>query len=782
MRSITRALLCAVFTGFLSASAIAQGTSIFNVDAFRTAATQIETAVEEARDSNETLEGYRSDLTAFRSASLSAQETYADRVASVRAQLDILGEEPTEAGVPETAEVKALRADLTGRLSEAQAPLIVTQEAFQRIENLIAEIDQIIRTRQSEALTSLGPSPLSPSLWPPAASAVGAYFSQLGGEVKNAFNSPIRTKRLAENAPIILLLLIIGGALVFPARNWVSRQMQISTDGIDQPRNAFSLFLMSTGLVICPMLGIYVITHAIELANIFAVRGNVLLGYIPQIALSLIVALWVARNLFAQGGPGARVLGVDQSKIIGGRRTCIGLGLVFALFYFSQAMNNSEKFSLEVSAVLTFPIIVLGAYGLYLIARKFRVYRQALHSDAMSAGDALSARIFRFANSLCLLVALVAPLVALIGYVNLGLLLVMSTLLSITLFTVLFLTYALFVGVIDWLAQPDSNESSPSTDVRAGGLYKSALGIVLVGVAMPLLAIVWGARVSDISDFWFAIKEGIDVGGTRLSFSDVLSFVIIFSIGYTVTRLLQAALRTAVLPNTGIDEAAQNSLVTGLGYIGIFLSALFAITSTGLDLSNLAIVAGALSVGIGFGLQAIVSNFVSGIILLIERPIKLGDWVEVGAVSGYVRKIAVRSTSIETFDKAVVIVPNADLIAGTVTNRTLTSTRGRVRVPIGVSYDCDPEAVRKVLLELIADHPLVLKHPAPSVFFMGFGADSLNFEMRGILRDVNSKLTVTSDMNFAIAARFAKEGFEIPFAQRDVRIKNLSELTRKNTD
>ncbi|MEL7029010.1 MAG: mechanosensitive ion channel domain-containing protein, partial [Pseudomonadota bacterium] len=188
--------------------------------------------------------------------------------------------------------------------------------------------------------------------------------------------------------------------------------------------------------------------------------------------------------------------------------------------------------------------------------------------------------------------------------------------------------------------------------------------------------------------------------------------------------------------------------------------------------SNLAIIAGALSVGIGFGLQSIVNNFVSGLILLFERPIKVGDWIVTNSGEGLVKRISVRSTEIETFDRSSIIVPNAELISAAVTNWTYKDKIGRVIVPVGVTYDADPAEVIEILEKVARDLPVVLDYPAPFVYFDEFGDSSLNFQLRAYIRDINSSLSARTQIRVGIFNALKEAGIEIPFPQRDLHVKD----------
>ncbi|MEJ8475829.1 DUF3772 domain-containing protein [Roseibium algae] len=306
--------------------------------------------------------------------------------------------------------------------------------------------------------------------------------------------------------------------------------------------------------------------------------------------------------------------------------------------------------------------------------------------------------------------------------------------------------------------------------VLLSGLVKlSLLALVVMGLLVP-----WGYSTGDILGLADKIFSSMQIGSAAISLSSVVGAVLLFAVIAFSTKATQRWLEKKYLPKTRMDIGLQTSVTTGFGYVGYIIAGLAALAFTGLNLQNIAIVAGALSVGVGLGLQGIVNNFVSGLVVLAERPIKVGDWVIIGENQGYVRRINVRATEIETFDRSTVIIPNSSLISDVVTNWMHNNSTGRITVAVGVSYDSDPEQVREILRDCASSHPGVMSYPAPQVYFMDFGDSSLNFEMRCFLPNIERALEVGSDLRFAVFRKLAEAKIEIPFPQRDLNIRSGS--------
>ncbi len=286
---------------------------------------------------------------------------------------------------------------------------------------------------------------------------------------------------------------------------------------------------------------------------------------------------------------------------------------------------------------------------------------------------------------------------------------------------------------------------------------------------------VWGfAREVWLYTYEFLLN-GFSVGSLKILPSRILLALLILLLLVPTGRWLRSRLEKRWLAKTYMERGAREALVTLSGYAVIAVAVLLALGVAGMDFGKLAIIAGALSVGIGFGLQNIVNNFVSGLILLFERPIKKGDWIVVGTTEGYVRQISFRATQIQTFDRADVIVPNSELVSNQVTNWMLRDAAGRVVVPLSVARGSDTETVRELLLKTAKLHPEVVsgdnRLPDPVVLFRRFGESALEFELRCFVRDVDSRLAVTSELNFAIDRAFRENGIEVPFPQRVLHVR-----------
>jgi small-conductance mechanosensitive channel len=311
------------------------------------------------------------------------------------------------------------------------------------------------------------------------------------------------------------------------------------------------------------------------------------------------------------------------------------------------------------------------------------------------------------------------------------------------------------------------------------GLIWARLVTWLVVWSSLLLWVLWTWGLSDqgVSLVIDRITSGFEVGSLHFAPAQLLGAIAVLAIGMTLSRWLKLKLVPELVRRTRLDRGGREAIITISGYAGVLLTLLIALGVAGISYSNLALIAGALSVGIGFGLQNMVNNFVSGLILLFERPVRTGDWVVVGDTQGYVRKISIRSTQIETFDRTDVIVPNSELIANKVSNLMLNDPWGRITVPIGVAYGSSVQQVMDILLAIANDHALVLKNQPgiapPKVLFTAFGDNALQFELRCFIRQIDRMPDTISEMNIAIEKAFREAGITIPFPQRDVHVHTI---------
>jgi small-conductance mechanosensitive channel len=706
-------------------------------------ASRAEAEIAERRTSDDRLEEIRGQLAQWRAALLNAENANAARIATVRQQIAALGPAPAE-GETEAEEISKRRSELADQLIKLQAPGIAADEAYRRADGLIREIDRTLRERQADELLQLWPSPLNPVNWPEAAIAFSDTVMRVWDEVTTAWEDPEARANLMDNLPLIGGLLVLALALVVYVRVWIrgfaDRLMQSASA---RGRAVWSI-LASTGEVIVPTLGMIALSAAIVATGTPGEVGRLIAVALPVMGFVVFAAAWLGAQAFPRVQIEGSVLPLPPERRAEGRFLAVLMGLTFAAEVLRGAAMDAQAYSDATTSVMSFPILLIG--GLLLI-RLGRVMR--LSED--NAERNYTWRLVSILSRGLGIVGVVGPVLAALGYVQAATALIYPSMLSLALLTLLFVLQRL-IGETWALVM--------RSEVR-DGLVPVLLGFAMTLASLPVFALIWGARSSDLTELWARFSEGFMLGDRRISPTDFMVVAVVFAIGYLLTRMLQGTLKATILPKTKMEQGGQTALVAGVGYVGIFLSGLIAINAAGLDLSGLAIVAGALSVGIGFGLQTIVSNFISGIILLIERPVSEGDWIEVGGVQGRVRAISVRSTRIETFDRNDVIVPNADLITGRVTNWTRFNLTGRLIVPVAVAMGSDARKVERILREITEAQPLAILNPPPLVLFMGYTPTQLTFEIRVILRDVNFSLQVRNDINHQLMERFHAEGIHI---------------------
>jgi|GEM_PF-1978435 len=375
-------------------------------------------------------------------------------------------------------------------------------------------------------------------------------------------------------------------------------------------------------------------------------------------------------------------------------------------------------------------------------------------------------KFLKFVVSIAKLALIAAPILMVMGYMILGSYIIFNIALTASA-VVLFIFLRKIAERIIFHFKSDDNTIS-------------ALSIVVIEVIIGIFLFVlvsnfWGFSLQSYADLYESYKNGITIGNNKFYIQSIVFAIIGFFVALYIFRFVQWFFKERILKHTKTKKGAANAITSIIGYIGITIAIVTALSILGLETEDLALVVGALSLGIGFGLQNVINNFVSGLILLFERPVKIGDWIILDSgVEGHIKRIRIRSTELETLQRASVIIPNSDLISKSITNWTLRDPIGRIDIAVGVAYGSDTQKVKQALLDVAAKHSGVRKSPMPRVLFREFGDSSLNLELRCFVKNIDEKMFTASDLHFAVDEAFRANNIEIPFPQRDLHIKSGS--------
>ncbi|WP_024509918.1 mechanosensitive ion channel domain-containing protein [Bradyrhizobium sp. ARR65] len=720
------------------------------------------------------LNAYRDELQRIRGEVKDLANRVPTRLDANKAQLNLLGPSPGAGQPQEPEQIAHSRAELNYRLGLLSAAEAAAKSTDLRIDHLFNTIEDIRRRNFASILLQPIPGVYAYETWSRLPDYIPIAVERLRDLVDGWWEGVPDRQELAriglEASLLFLALLFARWRGVRSLRRW---QGEGEPPFWRRASSAAGVVLLRASPVAVPVVFAYAMLAAEQ-------RLPDRIDWLFYLTAEMAVIIFtVAALVTTTLAPRARAWRLIPVSDAGATRLCgliILLAFVYGLTTLLYAITRlvQAPFALTIAVALPSSLLVAGL----VIA----ILRTPLRSENPAAP---SMRLFRTVRTVVWTIVAAIVACALAGYLPLARFLAQQLVVT---GSILALVYLLLLWV-DGFAQSVTDD-----DAVAGGWLKQRahlersrreqlalpvsllLKLAVLVLSVPFIMLQWGYTWPDIEDWYRQLFFGFHIGNTPVTFGALLASIIVFGLGYAAARLFQGWLDVQVLQPAGISGGVRHSIRTGVGYVGILIAALAAVSYAGFNLSSLAIVAGAFSIGIGFGLQNLVNNFVSGLILLAERPIRVGDLVVVGGEEGYVRKISVRSTEIETFDRAHVLIPNASFVSDKVKNWTLRNSVRRVAISIGTAYACNPRQVREVLLKVARSNPDVLHTPEPVVDLREFGASSLNFILYVFIDDIGKTVRVRTDLSMAIFDAFAEAGIEIPFTQTDVNIRNIDRL------
>lgn len=670
-------------------------------------------------------------------------------------------------------ELAQQRSDLDSAIKRGKLLSVEAKQAADSIEK--------IRTQQfNQQIARKVASPLSPTLWKQFAEHVPVDLQRIMALVRQgqaSFRAAIDKHGWA--AP--LMGAFVALLLMFPLRIWLRHAGRTFAASERAPngrlrRSGLAVWMLVVGTAM-PGLASWVFIESLDSIDAIAPRLDSVAD--AWITASFVAAFFlsVSASLLVPKRPSWRLLNIDDIAAPALTRFAWGAA---GLTWFSMMLNAVDiaARTSAVSSVALDGLIALTYVGLImsvLVIVNRQRKRQQLIDREKAAQHAEEHRPARTSNWLMFawlgghLTVLAALIAALLGYLNFSVFIATQ----MVWITVVVLATTLLMKFTDdfftWLCSSESRIGQgialgtglKTSRVEQAGVLLSALGrVCLLLLGLLALTAPFG-NSSTLVVLADSLTNGLPVGDAVLKPMTILRGLVVLVIGLTIFRTFQHWLVETYLPKTELDIGARNSISTVARYVGILLSGLWTLAAMGIGFEKVALLASALSVGIGFGLQAITQNFVSGLILLAERPVKLGDRVRIGDQVGDIRRISVRATEIQTDDKSTVIIPNSELITKSVQNLTMDGALGRISIAFSVPLNTDIVRLREVLLALYEEHENVLTTPTPTMYIDSINGSVINIASFGHVASSRNVYSTRSDLLFGLLQRCAEQNIAL---------------------
>jgi small-conductance mechanosensitive channel len=719
---------------------------------------RIATRAEQANLLPVEIDALREQAGDVRAAAAAAANLARGDLADTRKLLAPLEAKPASDAVPESDAVKADR----DRLAEQAA---VSEGRVKQCEVVIARADQLIerltKLRGEVMLRTLlrrDASPLSRDVWSKLGPELGTSLQTLSSATRAWLGAGLQFdgRDLAGLAgwAIITVLLWAGGRFL---RRRFGRGEATEPGQRDRTVTAA---IDGVGLVLVPILAVWLIGKLL-LATMPPSPIDVLLPELISRVITFLLVVGLTATALSPHRPAWRILpftNQSANELSQSLRRLMAVALSVDFIYVALTRSGGETDAVSAVGALVLATVV----SLFTLPALGNRAWHAAQPEGEERSSMIGGTWWSLARLLLSAAVLSSILFALFGYATLAAQLHNAIYSTCLLIAVALLLHRLIGDLLEEAAAPDTPSGRwvrhrlglpADATLRSQHMVMLVVDVVLLALLAVLIPAAWGVDTDAILSGALQLIRGVQVGGVTISLGNIGMAIAAFVVCILLARLIRRIVRDRVLPTVDAPMALRQSIDAGLNYVGVIVAILIGIGALGIDFTNLAIVLGALSVGIGLGLQNIANNVISGVFLLVERPIKAGDWVAVSGHEGFVRRINIRATEVETFQRTHVLVPNSMFLQNPVVNRTYSDTSSRVEIKLTVGLGTDVAVMEGLLREAALGHPRVLRVPAPIVRFIQITTSGLDFELFVFVARLEDRLVVSNDLNKAILAK-----------------------------